>query len=237
MNMRIKRTGILICFGLLGFQGIVFSEETTPKNMDTPFSKNLLFAENVTHAIAVSESQMAYKPKFRPGIFLLEIGVGAALGVVFSMPAGCLGAVIERNIFGNQGEWAGFAGGIIGLSMGYTFGSGLGVYLVGKNCGDNGKFWASIGSALGGGLGGILILMLDSDSYVLGAVAVLMAPFTAMVAYNLSREAVIGKEINTGLIHLQGKQPMMTFPQVKIEPHPFVPDKTINKVTLVSFNF
>lgn len=237
MNLKIKTVRFVLCVVLLGFKSILYSQESTIRDPETPFSKNMLLADQDGHAVAISENQMVYKPRFRPGIFLLEIGAGAVLGAVFSMPAGYLGAVIERNVFGNQGEWAGFAGGIIGLSMGYAFGSGLGVYLTGKNCGDNGKFWASIGSALGGGLGGILILTLDSDSYAFGAIAVLMAPFTAMVAFNLSREAVIGEKINAGLIHFQGKKPMITFPQVKIESHPFVPNKTMNKVTLVSFNF
>ncbi len=57
---------------------------------------------------------------------------GPAVGCLFALPVGILGAGIEKSIRGNSDDWSGVVGGLIGMYTGYLLGNAHGVQLVTK---------------------------------------------------------------------------------------------------------
>ncbi len=91
------------------------------------------------------------KPPLRPGRMIGQVIIGGAVGGFIGMGGVMAGVITERIVNGPcSGDWCGLGGALLGFAAGYTFGSALGVKIIGSRGNETGSFGAGIIGAVAG---------------------------------------------------------------------------------------
>ena len=121
-------------------------------------------------------------PKIHVGNIVGQTLLGTASGMIFGIGGGYLGSVISSNFSDISTE------GLVGLLVGYCFGSALGVYVAAGNQKYDPNFIALIGSSFLGEIVGIILYSLSqSDTHNANALAfapLVLPPVFAIISLN-----------------------------------------------------
>jgi hypothetical protein len=141
-------------------------------------------------------SKVSNRPPLNAGRIIGEIGAGVAFGGLFGLAGGMAGYQLEREFSNCSYDLCGLLGFMVGGAIGYTIGSATGVSLVGNIGNETGPFRAALGGSIGGSLlvvAGIAILSRGNVQLgeTLSTLAVILAfaapPVGAMIAFNNNR--------------------------------------------------
>ncbi len=90
--------------------------------------------DTAQQVVLVETSSLVNHDRVQPRILRITRAMlaGPAVGCLFALPVGILGAGIEKSIRGSSDDWSGVVGGLIGMYTGYLLGNAHGVQLVTK---------------------------------------------------------------------------------------------------------
>lgn len=146
---------------------------------------NRLF--NQTHWSGMKDSLNLSHTADKPGVSTGKFFGQVLLGIVGNVAGGYAGAFIGYELDkGDEDFFDGFGGAILGYFGGSTFGSALGVYLVGNSKNIKGSFGSALlGSLLGEGLAiGLSLLAESEDVTVLAFIT--LPPICSALLFNSS---------------------------------------------------
>ena len=163
------------------------------------------------------KEQKVEKPPLNGGRIASEILSGTGLGF--------LGYILRWRI----GDPS-----IVGDVVGLTFGSSLGVYIVGNIGNETGSYLATLaGSACGTGISYILYVY---DIYNIFSVS-LPPSILGTIGFNLTLRYKTPPESETALINFRDGQTSFAFPKIYFRPNPFNKGDLIQTVDLVKVRF
>ena len=167
-----------------------------------------------------------------------EILVGGGLGIVGAIGLGAAGAGIGALLGGNDGEDAVLVGMAIGAGLGYSIGSGLGVYLAGDNDDETGSFVATfLGGLLGTGLSYAIIFATQGWGELPFYLCLPIPPICACIGFNMTRRYKSSPSSGTALLNFREGQINIGIPMVHFQSDPFVKRALAMNVNLISVEF
>ena len=119
--------------------------------------------------------------------------MGPAIGCLFALPAGILGAGIERSIWGGSEMYSGLFGALIGMYTGYILGNAYGVQFITKVDYQSVPFLGTLSRSFIGAVIGTSLLFIDEPKG-----PVWLAPFLF---------PTIGAVLYVNLYHIHPSQP------------------------------
>ena len=164
-----------------------------------------------------NQARINDKPRVSTGKLIGEI----FLGMVGNVAGGYAGSLIGYQIGKeNDGEWFdGFGGAILGYSAGSTFGSALGVYLIGNSGNANGSFGRALLGSFLGEVAAVAVSIAFRNETVTIISFVTLPPIGAALLFNSSLKYKSLPESNALLNFNQGKV-KIGIPYVHIQPLP-----------------
>ena len=165
---------ILIFLFALLFHEEIKSQSIIPNN-------SYLYNQSISFSTSKSDT---VRPKVTSFAYFGEFAIGAVMGGLMAIPAAYIGYNIDRS--GSHGEFAGLGGFIIGMGVGYLFGTALGVHLVDKGYHTGSDFGtAFLGSIAGALIGGLTLWQVDNiDGTAAGIIALASPIIGAIFAVN-----------------------------------------------------
>ena len=173
----------------------------------------------------------------KTGTIAGQVLLGATLGGA----GGVLGGLAATGILRCSGKWCAIGEFFIGASIGYTFGSALGVYAVGNNSIRKASYPAVLlGDVIGFGLG---LYVLDSladgasgfQKYLIGASVFGLPLLGAIVAYSFSQKP---RNHQASLLNVSGGDLTLTMPSVSgIASSPLLKKQFIPGVSILNLGF
>ena len=174
----------------------------------------------------------------KAGTIAGQVLLGASLGGL----GGVLGGLAATRILQCSGNWCEFGEFFIGASIGYTFGSALGVYAVGNNSIRKASYPAVLlGDVIGFGLG---LYVLDSladgasgfQKYFIGASTFGLPLLGAILAYSLSQKPRIQNQ--SSLLNVSGGNLTLATPSVSgMDSSPLLQNQFITGISIINLGF
>jgi hypothetical protein len=164
-----------------------------------------------------NQAQINDKPRVSTGKLIGEI----FLGMVGNVAGGYAGALIGYQVSKeNDGEWFdGFGGTLLGYFSGSTFGSALGVYIIGDSGNARGSFGSALlGSLLGEGAAILVSLAMKNDTVTIISF-IALPPIGAALLFNSSLQYK-SLPVSQALLNFNRGDFKIGTPYVHIQPLP-----------------
>jgi hypothetical protein len=211
---------------------VIFNQDVYPASLQTTAQERSLFTGNsrlfnqyvygnslfsTGHLSGMEnlsdQAQTRDKPRVSGSKLFGEIILGMAGNVAFGYGGALLGILSGRDL------WTAIGMGMVGYSVGSTFGSALGVYLIGNMGNTKGSFGkALLGSVMGEGMA-ILVSLLAKNNTVTIVSFITLPPIGAALFYNSSLRYKSSPGSNALLNFNKGKI-KIGIPYVHIQPLP-----------------
>jgi hypothetical protein len=182
---------------------------------------NGLFSQGYWSGLDMSNQEPIEPIKDKPNVSAGKLFGEIFLGMVGNVAGGYAGAFLGYKVAKeNDGDWFdGFGGALLGYFSGSTFGSALGVYIIG-NSGDAGGSFGSalLGSLLGEGAA-IVVLLLTKDGTAALISFIALPPIGAALLFNSSLKYK-SLPISHALLNFNKGDFKVGIPYVHIQPLP-----------------
>ncbi|OYD16275.1 hypothetical protein CH333_03795 [candidate division WOR-3 bacterium JGI_Cruoil_03_44_89] len=192
----------------------------------------------VGYASGENNGQRELKPHLNAGRIAGEILAGALGGAGLGLVG------LHGNIYtGDEIPSLGFMGMVVTASVGYIFGSAIGVYLVGNIGDETGSPGATLGGSslgLAAGMLGYWVIgpVIDGERDFLDfAVFLIGSPIGATIGFNMTRRYKTPPTPETGLINFRDGEMCIALPTIYFRRHPLNERTIIQNVELVKVEF
>jgi hypothetical protein len=229
-----SRSKTFCCTGLCFFLAVVFLTGTLHGagglfNHDG--DDNRLFSQGYLSGVEMSnQAQSEAKPRVSQGKFVFEVLAGMVGNLAGGYTAGVIGYELGKE--DGSGWFDGFGEAIVGYFAGSTFGSALGVYLIGNSKNAKGSFGSALlGSLLGEALAvGVSLVAQDGDAALVSFIV--LPPICSALMFNSSLKYK-SPPVSYALLNFNRGECNIGIPYVQVQPLP-APGKNIKPT--VKFN-
>ncbi len=180
------------------------------------------------------------KPPLRKGRVIGQIVMGGAMGALIGAGGALVGVVAERTTTSSCDDWCGLIGAASGFAVGYTFGSALGVKIIGSRGNETGSFAAGLLGAAAGFSIWYIASARGRDGVSDGALAtfVLWPPIGATLFFNQTRRYENSSPQNHALLNFDNKRLRLGVPAIVVRPvHSMNAAKVAGAATILSMSF
>jgi hypothetical protein len=162
-----------------------------------------------------------------------EFFVGGIGGIAGSFVLALIGAA---TIGPHNGEDPGLYGAIAGTIVGSTFGSSMGVYLIGNRRDERGSYWATL---LGSTVGTVIFLALsqDPDDANFWIALYALPALGGTIGFNESRRHKMHPATSRAIINFKHGEIRAAFPEIYFTSDAFAGRNSIKNIDLVRVHF
>ena len=195
------------------------------------------YGSRIDHIEAIQVDKEGSHSK-KPPLKLVRIAGEVLLGGTLGFVGGSVGVLVGLSIGGHDTDMRNAVAGVAG-AIGLTFGSSLGVYLIGNIGNETGSYWSTFsGSAVGVATSFFLFFVLRGEpENTMGLIFSTLPAVGGVLGFNMTRRYQTPPTSGTSFINFSDGKMNFAFPKIYFRPNPSVKGDLIQTINLLEVIF